>query len=132
RSNHPPLAQRLQRRALAMSDLQRELGTLARCPTEEPRTTVSATAVVNEVLDTLAARCAREEVQIELEAPDECALKTYPQVFKLMMRSLVEHAVLATPRGGAVKIALHSTPAQVNVHVVDAGPNVPISARRQL
>lgn len=130
--NQSPLAQRLQRRATAISDLQRELGSLGRCPTEEHRTIVSAVAVVNEVLDALGPRCARENVEIELEAPDECTLKTYPQAFKLMMRSLVEHAVLATPRARTIRIVLRSTPTHVGVHVIDAGPNVPINARREL
>jgi len=130
--NQSPLAQRLQRRATQIADLHRELGALARCPTEETRAPVSAVAVVNEVLDALASRCAREDVEVELDAPDEGTLKTYPQAFKLMMRSLVEHAVLATPRARSIQILIRSTATHVGVHVIDAGPNVPVSARRGL
>lgn len=130
--NQAALSQRLQRRAVAIADLQRELGALGRCPTEENLATVSAVAVANEVLDVLAPRCAREDVQVELEAPDECALETYPQAFKLMMHSLVEHAVLATPRARSIRILIRPAATHVGISVIDAGPNVPISARREL
>jgi len=130
--NQSPLAQRLLRRAAAIQDLQRELGALGRCPTVENRVLVSTVAVAKEVIDALAPRCAREDIEIVVEASDEGTLKTYPQAFKLMLRSLVEHAVLATPRSRSIQVVIQSTPTHVGIHVVDAGPNVPISARRGL
>jgi signal transduction histidine kinase len=130
--NQSTLAQRLSRRAASAHDLLRELTPLARCPTEEIRIQVSAVAVVNEVLDALAPRSARDAVEIRLEAPDECTLLTHPQAFKLMMRSLVEHALLATPRDTSIRILLSATKTQVLLRVIDAGTNVPISARRGL
>lgn len=130
--NDSALAQRMTRRAQAAQDLHRELQAITRCPAHEAKSVVSAPAVLAELVDSLGARAGRREVELRLIAPDECALATYPQAFGLMLRALLEHALAATPRGESVEIQVTQAPNHVDIHVSDAGPNVPEGARRDV
>ncbi len=126
------LTQRLMRRQTFMQDHVRELSAIARCPADEPRAKLDAVAVTHEAIDGFEARCARGQIRVVLEAPESCMITTYPEAFKLLMRSLLNHAITATPQGKSVEIEILPHPDELWIHVTDAGPNVPQKARRDV
>lgn len=130
--NDSALAQRVTRRAQAAQDLHRELHAISRCPSHEAASAVSVRGVIGELIDALGARADRQEVALRLTAPDTCTIVTLPHAFGLMLRALLEHALAATPRGESVEISVVETASHVDIHVSDAGPNVPEGARRDV
>src|SRR5690606_10273584 len=126
------LVQRLNHRFSAMQQLQRELGAIRNCSSDEKRANVEVTVLARDAVEAFANRCAQSDIQGELRAPESCVINTYPKALQLLLRSMLEHAIVASPRGKSISVQLFEAAEHVDVAVADAGPNVPRSAQREL
>jgi K+-sensing histidine kinase KdpD len=79
----------------------------------------------------MAARAERHAVAIEVLAADERALaRVDAKAAELLVDLLVGQALIAAPRNTKVSIAVDVTEAGVVLSVDDAGPALPVAARR--
>jgi two-component system sensor histidine kinase QseC len=113
-------------------DLVSELGRVASCPRTEPAESIDIARVLRDKASEAGGRADRLGVSLAVEAPSEFALKTRPKAFALLVRSLIDHALAATPRGGSVGIVLTSDSSGPLIAVKDGGTVVPVSARADL
>ena len=109
-----------------------ELSRVAACPTTESEERVDLSRAVRDVLSEAEGRAARVGVRIGVDVPAELVLSTRPRALSLLIRSLVDHALSATPRGGHVKVVLTAETGGAKVTVTDGGPVVPTSAQTAL
>jgi two-component system OmpR family sensor kinase len=106
-----------------------ELGRVASCPTSEPPHIVDAAKVLRDCAAEAESRAARNGIRLVLETPSELVLSTRPKAFALLARTLVDHAISASPRGTKVAISAAEAGDGARLMVSDGGPVVPASAR---
>jgi two-component system sensor histidine kinase QseC len=109
-----------------------ELGRIAACPPSELDERVDVARALREAVSESQARAARHDVALSLEAPSEGLCASRPRALALLFRSLIDHAIAATPRGGSVSIALVPDGPGFTLEVRDGGPAVPVGARADL
>jgi two-component system OmpR family sensor kinase len=123
------LAQRHARRMAQAQEFAAELERLAQCSLTEQGRSID---LVNEIRTIVAAaepRAARHDVRVELELPPSLQRLTQGSVFTLIVRTLLDHAIAATPRGGFVTLRLVPIAVGFELVVEDGGPVVPGPAR---
>jgi signal transduction histidine kinase len=128
----PEPASGLSMQVSTSQELLGELSRLANCPFTESVERVDIGRVLREAMLQSEARAVRHDVALALEAPEHAAISTRPKAAVLLVRSLVEHAVLATPRGGRVLVSLGPVEGGAVLRVHDGGPVVPASAHRDV
>ncbi|HEX4336664.1 MAG TPA: hypothetical protein VH062_12170 [Polyangiaceae bacterium] len=106
-----------------------ELGRVASCPTSEPFHVVDAAKALRDCASEADARAARHGVRLVLETPAELLLSTRPKALALLARTLLDHAISASPRGTKVAISAVEDAGGLRLRVSDGGPVVPASAR---
>ena len=130
----------VRRGLLAAQDFVAELAAVGESDPNEPVRVVDLVEAVRAELRALEARAARAGVVVRVTAaPHEGArtiARVAPRAAGVLLRSLVAHAIAATPRGAAVLVTVVA-PAEgdgpgARVRVDDAGTLVPTSARRAL
>ncbi len=126
------LAERLSRRVTAAFELSRELSRIAECPLDERPTRLELCRVTRDAVAEAATLAARHGIELTVEAPDKLELPLPRACFELLLRTLLDHAVAATPHGGQVGIALSGSEAGVELVVRDGGPRVPEVSRRNV
>lgn len=105
-----------------------ELGRIAGCPRDESVETVDVAKAVRAAIGEAEARAARHGVELTHELPVAAPLSTRPRTLSVLLRELVDHAILATPRGGSVEIRLAAESGTVALSIRDGGTAVPPSA----
>lgn len=126
------LCQRLSRRAAAVHELSLGLSRLAECPLTEPAERVDPREFAERAVHASEARAARSGVELVLHAEQCSPVSVRPKAFELLLKTLVDHAISATPRDGRVSIRLAPLPSGVEVCVQDGGPVVPDTARSDI
>jgi signal transduction histidine kinase len=127
-----PLVTAVGRRLAHIGELYCELGRLAECPRDEPAELVSVNALLAQAVD-LADSCAgRNAVKLTVAPGGPVTVRTGPLTLGLLLRSLVRHAVLATPRDGEVGLSVEAAGEGARVVIADGGPTVPESASADL
>jgi signal transduction histidine kinase len=106
-----------------------ELGRVASCPTSEPSHIVDAAKVLRDCAAEAEARAARLGIRLVLETPAELLFATRPKALALLARTLMDHALSASPRGTKVAVSAAEDGGGVRVMLSDGGPVVPASAR---
>jgi signal transduction histidine kinase len=109
-----------------------ELGRVAACPTSEPPTPSDIAKILRDSAADAEARAARHGVRLSLEAPSELSVPTRPRAFALLVRTLLDHAIAASPRGTRVEISAVAEAGGARVRVSDGGPVVPTAAHTDL
>jgi two-component system OmpR family sensor kinase len=109
-----------------------ELGRVASCPTSEPPQAVDLAKGLRDAVADAEARASRNGVRLVLEAPRELSITTRPRALALLMRTLLDHAISASPRGTKVDISATSDGSGARIMVSDGGPVVPAAARTDL
>jgi two-component system OmpR family sensor kinase len=109
-----------------------ELGRIAECPPSEPVEPVQIAEAMAAIVAQAEGRGARHGVRVTLSGGSDVTLQTRPKAFSLLARTLVDHAIAATPRGGKVTVELSADGAQVFVSVKDGGAAVPPQSRADL
>lgn len=126
------LSQRLSRRVTGSHEVLNELRRVAECPMDEPARRVDLAALARDAMAGAEARAARHGVRLSLDAPASLALVSHPAVLTLLLRALLDHAILATPRDGAAVLRLRPDSGKIEVLTEDGGPPVPEAVRSDL
>jgi hypothetical protein len=113
----------------AVHELVSELGGVADCALDASAESLSLAAVVREVLRGLEGRAARAQITLSSEVPAELKVRAARAPLDLLVKSLVAHAIAATPQGGSVTLLAFSTEIGVTLAVRDGGPAVPEASR---
>jgi two-component system OmpR family sensor kinase len=115
------------RHLTAASELVADLGRVGNCPLTEAAAPASVADILRDVVQDQAARAARHEVKIQLEAPDASPEEPIAAAtLTALFHQLVGYAVAASPPGTTVKVAFAETDARILVSVEDAGPVLPL------
>jgi signal transduction histidine kinase len=81
----------------------------------------------------LAGQIARTRaVEIELQAPDACALPLHRESMAALLDNLVGNAVKYSPDGGRVSVTLAVAAGLVELSVADQGPGIPAELQRKV
>ncbi|MGD0530245.1 MAG: hypothetical protein ABSE49_34240, partial [Polyangiaceae bacterium] len=134
--------EQVRRKLLAVQDFVAELAAIGESDPHELTREIDLLELVRTELRALEARAARMGVEVEVRVlPDEGARATMrgsPRSIAVMVRSLVAHALSATPRGSAVIVSV-SAPVVgpegalgARLVIDDAGTILPTAARRAL
>jgi signal transduction histidine kinase len=124
-----PVVQALQRRVTAAHELASELERIAACPTEEPTKTCDLIALARDAVASAETRAARHDVRLVVDAPERLEVKLPQAAVLLLLRSLLDHAIAATPRDATITLRLARAEGAVRLAVEDGGPAVPEDAR---
>ena len=113
----------------AVGELLTELASVAECSLDTERTTVDLAATLRSVGAQLEPHANRAEVEIVYDAGKNVLIKTARPTLEVLIRSLLLHALSATPRGGRIKASVHRTELGTALSVCDEGPAVPEASR---
>ncbi len=126
------LAERLSHRVTAAFELSGELSRLAECPLDERPATLDAARIAREVVAEAAKRAARHGVELTLSAPDKLERELPRTTFELLLWSLIEHGIAATPHGARVGVELGAAADGIELVVQDGGPRIPEVSRQSV
>ena len=115
----------------AVQELVAELGWAAEVALEGEREELDLVARLREAAAQLEPRAARAGVEIALGTSSGVKLRAARAPLDLLLKSLLNHAIAATPRGGEVRAEAHRTELGLALSVCDGGPPVPEAARWQ-
>ncbi|HEV8551510.1 MAG TPA: hypothetical protein VGQ57_20825 [Polyangiaceae bacterium] len=113
----------------AAVELTQELAWVADCSIDGDKENVDLGATLRAIGAQLEPRASRAEVTIRYDAGANIVQRIARPPVELLMRTLLQHAILATPKGGTVKAALHRTEIGTALSVIDGGPAVPEASR---
>jgi len=65
------------------------------------------------------------DVELELQAPEECWLSVNRESLGALIDNLVDNAIKYSPPGGHVLVRISDTPEAVQLEVLDQGPGIP-------
>jgi two-component system sensor histidine kinase QseC len=105
---------------------------VSQCPIKEDPRPVDLTSSLREAIIDTSRLAARQGAQVQLEESPAIVQITRPQVFTLLTRTLLEHAILATPKGGNVWISFARKDHAIVLRVEDSGTFVPPISRADL
>lgn len=126
------LTQSLQRRSGSMFEIAADLAMISECPTAEASSECALNELFRAAASWLDARASKRGVALELDLPKGCSVQAPPQTLALVLRLLLDHAVSATPRDGAVRVMAFESELSTIVTIADGGPPVPEAARAAL
>jgi signal transduction histidine kinase len=119
----------LQSRLIAYGEFVTDLDRISRVNYDEPTKPINLVELLREVVDSADGRAKRQDVSLTLQAEGSFTLTTRATVLALLLRSIIDQAVQATPRRSEVVITLHrdDTPdaKRYSLHIVDGGPPIP-------
>ncbi len=126
------LPRSLAQRASSIRELAAELDRVATCPPETVRATIDVGPLCRAVAAEADEHAARDGVEVRVAAAMAGTIDAPVAIFTLLVRSLVDHAIAATPREATVWLEAASTPRGLLLRCRDAGPSVPARARADL
>ena len=103
-----------------------QLLTLARIDTLSDETTEPCRlkAISAEVIASIAPAALTKDVRLELEEGDEVMVRGNPVLLRILLRNLVDNAVLHTTPGTMVRISITQEQGRVRLAVTDNGPGI--------
>jgi two-component system OmpR family sensor kinase len=113
----------------AIAELVSELGSVAECSLDTERTTVDLGATLRRIGAQLEPHANRGGVEIVYDAGKNVLMKSAERTLEQLIRSLLLHAIAATPHGGRIKASVHRTELGTALSVCDEGPAVPEASR---
>jgi signal transduction histidine kinase len=113
-------------------ELSSELGRAAQCPIAEDTSHVDLARLVREATSAVDPHAARHTVSIDIEAPQDLTIVSKPRALSLLVHALLDHAILATPARGRVRVSLRSENGAGVLSVSDGGPPIPAPAHADL
>jgi two-component system, OmpR family, sensor kinase len=97
---------------------------------EAPRRTVDLAAVAREAVAESAPLAT--ESQVALDAPNSVSVKGAPDDLHRMVLNLIENALIHTPQGTPVTVAVREEDNGAVMEVADRGPGIPASLRNRV
>lgn len=125
-------AQDAWQRLTTAQELLAELGSFADLPTDPERETLDVAAELRAAVTQVEGRAARTQVTLEATLLAGAELSVARAPLNLLLRSLLLHAISATPRGGKVSVALYRTELGLALSVIDGGPSIAEASRWQV
>jgi hypothetical protein len=117
------------RELTAAQELVSELGGVADCALDASAEALTLSDVIRGVFPGLEARAARAQVGLSTEVRADIKVRAAKAPLELLVKSLVGHAIAATPQGGRVTVHAFPTELGVTLAVRDGGPVVPDASR---
>jgi signal transduction histidine kinase len=125
--------QGLQQRYAAMRETLGELNRVANADYRDTPETMLPGTVVTEVVASAERRSSRHGVKLSVLNADSSPTPIRRSILTLLVRSLLDHAIAATPRDGVVRVTVGPAPdGGITVVVRDGGPGVPPRAHTDL
>jgi hypothetical protein len=122
----------LHTRLLALQALGSELALVGECDVSQPGNAIDIQSEVAAALEARKSRLSRRDMAASSNHEGALQGKLLVGPFRLLLHSLIEHAALATPRGGAVNVSSSVSDGDVTLRVSDGGPSIPSIARLDL
>lgn len=119
----------LGRRLGQLSEFSAELLSVTACSTSEGIQSVDVSALLTQAAQRMESRAARGGVELSIAAGTLLNVRARTGLLELLLRSLLDHAVQGSPKGGRVKAQIVPTGLGVAVAVSDEGPKVPEGSR---
>lgn len=120
-------------RLLAYAEVITDLERVSRVCAEDPPRTLDLAALLKETIDAADGRARRHGVRIVQLYDGGVRVTSRPQVLGLLMRALIDQAVLSSPRDGRVDVNVYTHGVDgVALSIVDDGPIVPDATQRAL
>ncbi|MEB2324041.1 MAG: hypothetical protein OZ921_16130 [Sorangiineae bacterium] len=126
------LGERMSTRAAALSAHGAELARAAAADPREAELTFDPADGIRAAVADAGGRAARHAVALETELEALEPLRAARGLFELVVRSLIDHAIVATPRGEPVRVRGRRLPRGLELAVEDGAPLVPASAWQDL
>jgi hypothetical protein len=104
-----------------------ELARVASCPRTETPESVDVARALRACIAEAEGRAARHGIAMAADLPSSATLVTRPRTLSVLLRALIDHAILATPRGGSVSMALAVETGGIAISIRDGGTAVPAS-----
>jgi len=112
--------------------LSSELGRVAQCPTTESTSRVDLARLVRDAAASVDPHAARHTVSVDVDAPQSLSIASKPGALSLLVHALLDHAILATPAKGRVRVSLRAENGSGVLSVADGGPPIPAPAHADL
>jgi two-component system OmpR family sensor kinase len=119
----------LGRRLGQLQEFRAELLGVTACSASEAPRSVDASVFLAQAAQKTEARAARGAVELSVAPGSATNVRVRPGLLELLMRSMLDHAVQASPKGGRVKAQLVPTGLGIALTVSDEGPKVPEGSR---
>jgi two-component system OmpR family sensor kinase len=117
------------RELIAVQELVSELGSVADCTLDAPAEALELATVIRDVIQGLEARASRAQVMLAAEVRSDIKVRAAKAPLELLIKSLIAHAIAATPQGGSVTVVAFPTEIGITLTVRDGGPAVPEASR---
>jgi two-component system OmpR family sensor kinase len=128
-ASSPEVAHDALQRLGSGQELIAELGSFADLPAHPEREVIDISAEVSAAIAQVEGRAARAQVTLDAKLVAGAELKIPRAPLGLLIRSLLLHAIAATPRGGSISLALYRTELGVALSVIDGGPSIAEASR---
>ena len=81
--------------------------------------------LVSDAIDTTRAEAGEKSIRFVTDVPRGLEVDVHPELFPWALSRLVQHAVAASPSGGAVHVTAVDIGGAVDVEIADNGPGLP-------
>jgi signal transduction histidine kinase len=119
----------LGRRLAQLQEFSLELTSVGACSVNEAPRSVDASVLLTQAAQKAESRASRATVELSVAAGSSMNVRVRPALLELLMRSLLDHAIAASPKGGHVRAQLVPTGLGIALAVSDEGPKVPEGSR---
>jgi signal transduction histidine kinase len=128
-----PAVQSLVQRASRGAELLFEIERVAQCSELDAPTRFDVSEVIRELGSAFEGRAARHGVELSVQAKEPIQVRHPRNLVALLIRSLIDNAIQATPRGSEVLVRLRpSRSGGARLTVEDGGPVIPAAHRTDL
>jgi len=110
------------------SEIVTDLVRIGQCPVYESIQHLNLADVVRSMMGELEPRATKRGVALKGQIPGHLDLESRPATIALLARTLINDAILATPRGGQVTVSIDATGKGATLTVRDDGPSIPDEA----
>jgi len=123
------IASSVGRHVTAASEIIADLARLGNCPIGELPAQLDMAQMLKDVISDDAARASRREVTVVLDVPDPIEDVGPSDSIRVLVQAMLEHAVSASPVGGAVAISACEAEGHIVITFDDSGAQLPAIAR---
>lgn len=85
--------------------------------------------VTESVLADLAPTSIAKDIDLGLDAPDDCIIRGRVGLINILVRNLVENAIRHTPNGGKIDVSVYASGGYTTLTISDNGPGIPAEER---
>ena len=128
RESRDTVSETLTQQTALGSEIVTDLVRLGQCPVYESVQHLNLADAVRSVMADLEGRATKRGVGLKSHIPGHLDVESRPVTAALLARTLINDAILATPKGGHVTVTLESPDQGATLIVADDGPRIPEEA----